>query len=305
MSRATVRTVPAESDQWWPPLPEVADAPFTHLVVDGSGLRTHVASVGRGEPVVMLHGFPEHWWQWCAIAPAVAESGYRVLCPDLRGAGWTSADEARIGHETRLADLLEVLDPLEVDRAHVVTHDMGAITGMQLAYRHPDRVRTMVQLSVPPGFMAFSSKLMPGFAHLPRLIVHRRGRSLGAAAFGDRYVVRPLAPATRTAYLDVLQRPEIGAAVGRLCRRMVVPEAFRLLGGSYRRMWLEPPTLVAFGRQDHPWTEATVRRICHGHERFAARFELAFVEDAAHFITDDAPRAVTELILGWFDRAGA
>ena len=174
---------------------------------------------------------------------------------------------------------------------------------MHLAYAHPERVRTMVQLSVPPGFMSFSPRVIPAFGHLPRLLVHRPGRSLGSAAFGARYVVHPLDPVTRAAYLDVLQRPEIDGAVGRLCRGMVAPEAFRLIGGSYRRMRLEPPTLAVFGRKDRPWTEANVRRICRGHERFAARFELAFVDDAAHFITDDAPAAVTALALDWFDRA--
>ncbi len=307
MKTAVIRTVSAESATWSPPLPDAgtdpAGAPFTHLIVDTPGLRSHVASIGDGEPVVLLHGFPEHWWQWREIAPAIAARGHRVLCPDLRGAGWTTGDDPRVRRETRLADLLAIMDALDVDRPHVVAHDMGAITGMHLAYAHPERVRTMVQLSVPPGFMSFSPRVIPAFGHLPRLLVHRPGRSLGSAAFGARYVVHPLDPVTRAAYLDVLQRPEIDGAVGRLCRGMVAPEAFRLIGGSYRRMRLEPPTLAVFGRKDRPWTEANVRRICRGHERFAARFELAFVDDAAHFITDDAPAAVTALALDWFDRA--
>ena len=305
MSAAAVRTVRAESSTWSPPLPRVTragrdSAPFTHLVVDTPGLHTHVATIGDGEPVVMLHGFPAHWWQWREIAPAIAERGYRVICPDLRGAGWTSADDPGIELETRLHDLLAILAVLDVDQAHVVTHDMGAITGMHLAYTHPERVRTMLQLSVPPGFMSFSPKVVPAFSHLPRLLMHRPGQSLGKAAFGAQYLVHPLTAAERAAYLDVLQRPEIDEAVRPLCRRMIAVEAFRLISGSYKKRRLEPPTLAVFGRQDHPWTEATVRHICRGHDRFAARFELAFVEDAAHFITDDAPAAVTELALGWF-----
>lgn len=310
MSTATVRTVPTESSTWSPPLPEVTKTgpdgtPFTHLMVDTPGLRTHVATIGDGKPVVMLHGFPEHWWQWQEIAPAIAERGYRVICPDLRGQGWTSADDPRIELETRLHDLLAILDALDIDRAHVVTHDLGAITGMHFAYANPERVHTTVQLSVPPGFMSFSPKLMPAFSHLPRLLMHRPGQSLGKAAFGTQYLAHPLSPAARAAYLDVLQRPEVSEAVRPLCRGMVAREALRLIGGSYKKKWLEPPTIVAFGRQDHPWTEETVRHICRGHERYAARFELSFVEDAAHFITDDAPTAVTELALRWFDQTGS
>ncbi len=80
---------------WSPPLP---DAPgFDHVVVETPGLRSHVAVAGEGEPVLLLHGFPQHWWQWHAVAPAIAAGGYRVLCPDLRGAGWTVADDQSSG----------------------------------------------------------------------------------------------------------------------------------------------------------------------------------------------------------------
>jgi pimeloyl-ACP methyl ester carboxylesterase len=75
-----------------------------------------LAAVGEGEPVVLLHGFPEHWWQWHAVAPLIAADGYRVLCPDLRGAGWTVADDSRIERETRLHDLLALFDVLDIER---------------------------------------------------------------------------------------------------------------------------------------------------------------------------------------------
>jgi len=64
------------------------------------------------------------------------------------------------------------------------------------------------------------------------------------------------------------------------------------------------PTLVVFGRRDRPWTEENLRRICRHPERHADRVEFAFVDDAAHFITDDAPGAVADLALDWFERAG-
>ena len=128
--------LPADSPLWAPPLP---DAPrFQHLLVETPGLRTHVAVIGDGEPVVLLHGFPQHWWQWHAVAPRIAAAGHRVICPDLRGAGWTSADSPRVRRQTRLLDLLALLDALQVERAHLISHDMGAITALQLSYRHPE-----------------------------------------------------------------------------------------------------------------------------------------------------------------------
>ena len=161
---------------WSPPFPEASG--FDHLVVETPGLRTHVAAIGEGQPVVLLHGFPQHWWQWHAIAPVIAAAGYRVICPDLRGAGWTVAEDPRVERETRLHDLLALFDVLHIDSAHVVSHDMGAITAFHLAYEHPERVRTAVQLSVPPAFMKFSPKIAPAFRHFPALIWHRLGASL-------------------------------------------------------------------------------------------------------------------------------
>jgi pimeloyl-ACP methyl ester carboxylesterase len=285
---------------WSPRLPEASG--FDHHVVETPGLRTHVAAIGEGEPVVLLHGFPEHWWQWHAIAPVIAAHGYRVICPDLRGAGWTEADDPRIERETRLRDLLALFDVLHIERAHLVSHDMGVITAMQLTYEYPERVRTAVQLSVPPGFIKFSPRLLPGFRHLPAFVWHRPGASL-RGIFSAAYVAHPMSQATVEAHLAPMRRPDIDGAVRPLCRRMVLPEAMRMSRGLYRRRRLTVPTLVVFGRRDRPWTEALMGRICRNPQRYADRVEFAYVDDAAHFITDDAPTPVADLTLDWFERA--
>lgn len=289
-----------DASTWSPPLPEAAG--FDHFVVETPGLHTHVAAIGEGEPVVLLHGFPEHWWQWHAVAPVIAAAGYRVLCPDLRGAGWSVADDPGIERETRLHDLLALFDALGIERANLVSHDMGAITAMQVCYEHPERVHTAVELSVPPGFMTFSPKVAPGFRHLPRFIWHRPGASF-QGLFSEAYVARPMSAATADAHLAPMRRPDIDGAVRPLTRGMILPEAMRLSRGVYRRRRLTVPTLFVFGRRDRPWTEENMRRVCRNPERHADRVEFAYVDDAAHFITDDAPDAVAALALDWFERA--
>jgi len=295
----STRTV--DDSSWSPPLPRAPG--FEHLVVETPGLHTHVAAVGEGEPVVMLHGFPQHWWQWHAIAPVIAAGGYRVICPDLRGAGWTVADDPHVERESRLRDLLALLDVLHIDRAHVVSHDMGAITAMQLAYDHPELVRTALQLSVPPGFMTFSPKIIPGFRHLPPFIWHRPGASL-RGVFSGAYVARPMTEATVEAHLAPMRRPEIDGAVRPLTRGMILPEGLRMARGVYRHRRLTVPTRVVIGRRDRPWTEEVMGRVCRHPGRYADRVDFVYVDDAAHFITDDAPAEVAGLALDWFARAG-
>lgn len=284
---------------WTPPLPEAAG--FAHQVVETPGLRTHVATIGDGEPVVLLHGFPQHWWQWREVAPRIAAAGYRAICPDLRGAGWTEADEPGIDRVTRLHDLLALLDVLGIERAHVASHDMGAITAMQLAYTHPERVRRAVLLSMPPLFMSFSPELVPAFRHLPSLLWHRPGSSL-RRVFTGPYNAKPLPEATIDAHLAPMERSDIDRAVRALYRGMVLPESMRLSRGVYKRMRLTIPTLFAFGRFDTRFNEALIRRICANPERFADRVEFAFVDDAGKLIPDDAPDTVANLALDWIRR---
>ncbi|GAA2494985.1 alpha/beta hydrolase [Terrabacter carboxydivorans] len=291
---------PVDVSAWWPQLPPAPG--FDHLVVETHGVRTHVATNGDGDPVVLLHGFPEHWWQWHAVGPVIAAAGHRVICPDLRGAGWTVAEDPGVERETRLRDLVAVLDALGVDEAHVVAHDMGVVTAMQLTYDHPERVRTAVQLSVPPGFMAFSPRLLRGFEHLPAFLWHRPGASL-RGIFSERYCAVPMAQTTVDAHLAPLARTDIDASVRPLYRRMVLPEGLRMMSGVYRRRRLTVPTLVVLGRRDHPWTEDLMGRICPAPERYADSLEFAYVDDAAHFVTDDAPDAVAQLALDWIERA--
>ena len=285
---------------WSPPLP---DAPgFEHLVVETTGVRRHVATMGSGEPVLLLHGFPGHWWQWHLIAPMLVRHGYRTICPDLRGSGWTESDDPAFDRETQLNDALAVLDGLGIERACVIAHDMGAISAMQLAYSHPDRVRAMVQLAVPPGFMDFSPKVIPAFRHMPKLLTHRPPVSL-RYLFNPSYQHRPFTEVEFAAYLAPEKRPEVLASVHKMYRGMVVPVAMQMLRGDFRRVRLQPPTLFVFGREDSTFSEAVVRRISRNHERRAACAEFAFVENASHFIPEDAPAAVAELALDWFHRA--
>nr|WP_240918682.1 alpha/beta hydrolase [Rhodococcus sp. 14C212] len=157
----------------------------------------------------------------------------------MRGAGWTVADDPRVERETRLRDLLALFDVLHIERTHLVAHDMGVITAMQLTYDHPERVRTAVQLAVPPAFMTFSPKVLPGFRHLPALVWHRPGASL-RGTFSQAYVARPMSEATVEAHLAPMRRPDIDGAVRSLLRGMVLPKAVRMARGGL-------PTSAAHG----------------------------------------------------------
>ncbi|TDN92190.1 pimeloyl-ACP methyl ester carboxylesterase [Microbacterium sp. BK668] len=275
---------------------------FTHRYVDLPGLTAHVAEIGEGEPVVMLHGLPQHWWQWRSIGAALG-ARYRVICPDLRGFGWTRAESPRIGHLTIMQDAVALMDALDIRSARFVAHDMGGLPACHLAYAHPDRMRALVVLSVPPPFMRMSLGLLPALRHVPQLRFHRRGRSL-AYLFRPPYTSRPMSPETVATYLAPMARPEIDGAISQLYRGLVGGELPRLAGGFYRTERLRVPSLYLFGEKDEPLTESFARRHSGDVARYADHFETATVPGAAHFMTDDEPDEVTRLIADFFKRIG-
>ncbi|MGZ4193076.1 MAG: alpha/beta fold hydrolase [Solirubrobacteraceae bacterium] len=123
---------------------------------DGVGIEYEVT--GEGRPVVLLHGFPDSGRLWRHQVPALAQAGFEVIVPDMRGYG-RSDKPAEVGAYAIPAlagDVLAVLDAAGADRAHVVGHDWGAAVAWGLAALAGDRVDHLVALSVghPSTFRA-------------------------------------------------------------------------------------------------------------------------------------------------------
>ena len=120
------------------------------MQVQGSGISLNVEDEGSGDPVLLLHGFPDSHRLWRGQVPVLRERGYRTIAPDLRGFGESDRPEG-VEHYSILnvlEDLRLLLDSLGVDDAHVVGHDWGAVTAWLFASLYPDRARSLVALSV-------------------------------------------------------------------------------------------------------------------------------------------------------------
>ncbi len=122
--------------------------------VEVQGVEIAYDVAGEGDPVVLLHGFPDSAALWRHQVPALVAAGHRVITPDLRGYG-RSAKPAEVEAYSMPAlagDVLAVLDDLGIERADVVGHDWGAALAWVLASLVPDRVRRLAVLSVgAPG----------------------------------------------------------------------------------------------------------------------------------------------------------
>jgi epoxide hydrolase A/B len=116
-----------------------------------NGVELHVLEQGEGPLVVLCHGFPELAFSWRHQIPALAAAGFRVLAPDMRGFGLSSAPPEVEAYDviSLCEDMLGVLDAEQQERAIFVGHDWGANVVWQLAARNPSRVRAVAGLSVP------------------------------------------------------------------------------------------------------------------------------------------------------------
>ena len=122
----------------------------------------NVASAGSGRPVVLLHGFPDSWRLWRHQIRVLADDGYRVIAPDLRGFGRSTSSRPLDVEDYRMSvlvsDIAGLLDSSGVDQAAVVGHDWGAVLGWQLAGSLPERVDRLVVVSVGHPAAAVTSR---------------------------------------------------------------------------------------------------------------------------------------------------
>ena len=122
-----------------------------HRFVQVNGIKMHIAEQGEGPLVILAHGFPELWYSWRHVIPAVAAAGYHAVAPDMRGYGQTDAPP-NIQDYTQLqfaGDMTGLVHALGYEQAVIAGHDWGAPVAYNSANMRPDIFRAVILLSVP------------------------------------------------------------------------------------------------------------------------------------------------------------
>src|SRR6516165_6183051 len=137
-----------------PHLPEGFTGTFTSRYVDTGDLRQHVVTGGGGPPLLLVHGWPQTWYAWRMLMPALARD-FSVVAPDQRGTGLSGKPPGGYDTGTLAGDLVALMDALGHRRFAVAGHDTGLWVGYALAADHPDRVaRLAVAEAAMPGVSA-------------------------------------------------------------------------------------------------------------------------------------------------------
>lgn len=281
------------------------------LIEGAGGVRLHV--VEEGDPasphkVVLLHGFPDFWYGWRHQIPVLADSGFHVIAPDLRG--YNSSDKPGEIAAYRLVHLVDdvsaLIAKLGVTSVHLVGHDWGGVVAWVFAMHHPAAVRRLAILNIPhPEAIRRGRKRLKqlarlwyqGFLNLPRVpeLVLKGGRYAALRMLLNRSLKRThaLSDGDRERYLEAWSQPGALSASLNYYRALI-----RLGTGlpSPPRVALDVPTLLIWGEQEPVF----LRSLAEGSRESVTTLKIAYVADAGHFVQQDAPAVVNDLLLSWF-----
>jgi pimeloyl-ACP methyl ester carboxylesterase len=281
---------------------------FEHHRVELSDMTMHFVEAGRGEPVVLLHGWPSTWYEWRHVMDRLA-GRHRVIAPDLRGLGDSTRPPGGYDKKTVAASLWELLHGhLKLARWDLVGHDWGGPVAFALAAAHPEAIRTLAIVDVTlPGIGPDISQGGKRWHHafhmtpeLPEALVRGRERIyLGWFYEAFSWRREAFAPADLDEYLRTYTQPgalEAGFAYYRNIPRDAADNR-ALLEAGFR---LPMPVLAvgggraeARGRGTEP--EESLKAI-------AGDVTGAVIADCGHFVPEERPDELAALLLAHFRR---
>ena len=271
--------------------------PYEPRYREVDGLRLAHIDEGSGSPVVFVHGEPTWSYLWRKVIPPVLEAGHRCIAPDHAGfgrsdkptdLGWYSYDR----HSELFADLLEQLD---VRDATIVVHDWGGPIGLRAAIDHPDRIARMVIMDT--GLFTGEQPMSDAWKTFRDFV--ERTEDLPVAFLVKGAVARGLDDDVFAAYDAPF--PEPSAKAGARAFPLMLPTSPEMPGAAAGKRVLEAL------REDprpklHLWADSDPIIPFHVGERFAAAINAdppEKIENASHFLQEDAGEQIGARIAGW------
>ena len=280
------------------------EGPWTHRHVSAGGAAFHVADMGQGmdHALVLLHGFPEHWWSWREVLPLLAESTSRVLALDLRGFGTSDLTRGDCDLAQMADDVIGVVRALGIASFSVAGLGLGGTVAWMIGALAPLELRSVAVLSAPHPL-----GVQPLVGHAPwaggRVLQGRlalptgRERALRSGSLVTTVYRAWASPANVDGlvsqsgpYRASLRRPFAAHTALRGLR------ATRSLSRELRRTLAEPvkvPVLSLVGRDDGAWS---VFDHAADAQFVDAPLTQIVIREAGHFLPEEAPQMVAEAL---------
>ena len=273
------------------------DRIFSHQMAEVKGVNIHFVKGGTGEPVVLLHGFPQTWYEWHRIMPALAEH-YTVIAPDLRGMGASSKPLSGYDDRTVAEDIYQLVQHLGLRQISIVGHDVGAPVAVAYAENYPEDVRRLVVIEgakmpeiskIPSQYWHMAFHAEPDIAE--SLIVGRE--RLYLSWFYRKFGHNPAAFTEDDLDEYVRWYSEVGAMRAALqYYRKGQPEVAQTEESPKQK--IEMPVLAIGG--DHSLGKNVEMMM----QEFATDVRGSVIKDCGHWIAEEQPEELTNQLLDFF-----
>ena len=269
---------------------------FQHRLINVDGVKLHAVMGGSGSPVVLIHGFPQTWWEWRKVMPALA-ARHRVIAVDLRGAGFSDCPQGGYDKASLAADVHGVMIRLGHERYAVCGHDIGGMVAVALAATRRDAVTHLAVLDVPvPGWSrweATAGRLWQFGFHANRDLSERliQGREYD---YVSAFIAERLSdhgaydPADIEIFARALAMPGRTRGAMEWYRAFPADHAAAL---EWKLHKLEMPVLAAGGANRFGPDMAGMMA------EFATNVCGLSIPDCGHYVVDERPAEVTEAII--------
>ncbi len=276
---------------------------WQHRDIITNGIRMHYVTQGSGPLVVLLHGFPEFWYSWRYQIPFLAEHGYTVVAPDLRG--YNDTDKPRNGYDvpTLLRDIAGLIRGLGQDQAIIVGHDWGGGLAWQFAIHYPYMTSRLIVINAPhPYAMLREFRTLKQlrkswyifFFQIPWLpeafLLRNHANEVGRMLHGAALQKAAFPPEVTAKYQEAMSKPGAMTAALNYYRQLfrhLPPPAVR------ENTQVSAPTLLIWGEHDI----ALGIEMTYGLEQWVDDIEVKRLPDSGHWVQQEQPHKVNQLML--------
>lgn len=287
--------------------------PWKHRNIAANGSRFHVAELGSGTPVLLLHGFPMFWWTWRNQLQSLAQAGFRVIAMDLRGYGGSDHPPQGYDPTTLARDAIGLLRSMGETQSFVAGHGIGGVVAWTMAAQSPDSVLGVVaECSPHPKVLratlarsrgqraALSFLLRMQFPFIPEAYYSKNS----AARVGDflqRYSHNPswLTSDNRLIFQSAYRAwPTAHTAIE--FQRWALRSLYRTDGRRYQESMsraIECPVLEIVGEKD----TMVIPRYADSSGMVSGPYQRVVVP-TGHYPHEENPRAFTEIVAEWLQR---
>ncbi len=276
---------------------------MNHAQADLGDVRLHYVTAGTGFPVVLLHGWPQSWYEWRHIIPALAKT-HQVIAPDLRGLGNSSRPATGYDKKTIANDIWRLLhQTLNLKEFHVVGHDWGGPTAYALAAAHPESVKKLAILDVTipgdgsPNISQGGRRWHHAFHQtldLPEALITGR-EDIYFGWFYRNYGATPLSDADIAEYLRTYRQP--GALRAGFAYYRAIPQDIADNAAIVATGFRLPMPVLALGGNS-AWGRGP--EVLNSLTRLATHVQGGVIENCGHWMPEEQPEELLRHLVQFF-----